>query len=436
MGKPGSLVTSSVRLLEPLGAGGMGRVWLAEHLTLDTRVAVKLLSSERRGETRERAEARFAREAGLAARLKSPHAVRIYDYGVTDDGQPFIVMELLEGESLAERLRRGPLTPAETATLVKQLCLVLGSAHAEGIVHRDIKPDNIFLVASPEYDLFVKLLDFGIAKALRDNDVSVVTETGAMVGTPHYMSPEQLLDGKRVDPRADLWATGVVAYHALTGRRPFTGDTMAALSLAICHGDYDPPSDLIDDCPEALDAFFGRALSVVLEDRFASAAELAGAFCAAVGELATPDAPLDISAPATPPDPPDEQAAPTISTLGGATAHAGPRPSPRRWPWLPAAALLVAAGWLLFRSDNTDTARAGMPRMLVADLPPAVTAPEPARDVAPEAATSVDAPPSPAAPTRPTARIVPAKQRPAYCDGDDGYDRDARGHLVPKRECL
>src|SRR3954466_937831 len=192
---PGLELAGSIRLETKLGEGGMGSVWTAQHLALKTQVAVKFLAAHMAQDAA--AATRFQREAMAAARIKSPHVVQIFDHGMSQDFGPYIVMELLEGETLSAFVQRnGRLTPPVTARIVAQLCRALGKAHSHGIVHRDIKPDNVFLIDA-ERDAFVKVLDFGIAKNLRDE--MSVTSTGSMMGTPHYMSPEQMLSSKHVD---------------------------------------------------------------------------------------------------------------------------------------------------------------------------------------------------------------------------------------------
>ena len=276
----GTLLTPKLRLVAPLGAGGMAAVWTAEHLGLGTRVAVKFVAGSATGDPTT-AHARFEREAAITARIESAHVIRVFDCGKARDGTPFLVMELLRGETLGQRIaRRGRLDLPATATLVAQLGAALAAALAERIVHRDITPANVFLVDS-EYELFVKLLDFGVAKDA--DSVQPLTASGGMLGTPHYMSPEQLLGAADVDARADLWALGAVAYHALTGRRAFEGATLAALGVAVNDGDFPAPSALVPDVPASVDAWFGRALCVAVERRFASAEELGSAFFAAAG---------------------------------------------------------------------------------------------------------------------------------------------------------
>jgi serine/threonine-protein kinase len=253
---------------------------------------VKFIATELVGNSPELV-ARFNREAMAAAMIKSPHVVQILDHGMMRDGTPYIVMELLEGEDLGARLDRGgKLTMAEAVSVVSQVAKALTRAHAVGIVHRDIKPDNIFIVRQDDDDeLFVKVLDFGIAKHTRQTSHSVVTVTGTLVGTPAYMSPEQVLSGKHVDARSDLWSLGVVAYHALTGEIPFEGATLGALCVAISRGTFVAPSYLEATLPASIDEWMNRALAQLPDHRFQSAKELADALraAAACGPIAVDD---------------------------------------------------------------------------------------------------------------------------------------------------
>lgn len=280
MTTPGTLVTPNVRLSRLLGKGGMGSVWVADDLALEREVAVKFINEV---DASDEARARFELEAKSAARIKSPHVVQIFDYGVAQDGHPFIIMELLEGEDLCQRMARGPMTPAELAPILMQAATGLAAAHATGVVHRDIKPPNIFLVATPSGVPFVKVLDFGIAKfATPPGSVgssAPLTQTGTVVGSPEYMSPEQLRSQDGATLATDIWALGVVAYEALTRQRPFGGDTLISLSLAICEGHYDA-----ERIPVALRPWFQRALSTRPEYRFGSAIEAAESFAALASE--------------------------------------------------------------------------------------------------------------------------------------------------------
>jgi serine/threonine-protein kinase len=198
-------------------------------------------------------------------------------------------MELLEGEDLAKRLATvGRLSPQDTAQIISQVCKALSKAHGQQIVHRDIKADNIFLVHSDD-EIFVKVLDFGIAKTYDDAPSSHLTSTGAVVGTPHTMSPEQILSSKHVDFRSDLWSVGVVAYQCITGELPFTGDTFGAIAIAIDRATYPPASSYRSGLPPALDAWFVRALARDVRARFASAREMADELWKAIGVVKSSD---------------------------------------------------------------------------------------------------------------------------------------------------
>ncbi|MCA9593097.1 MAG: serine/threonine protein kinase [Myxococcales bacterium] len=255
----------------------MAAVWRAEHLALRSPVALKvmhgaLLQSQD-------AVARFLREARAAAALRSSHVVQIFDFGV-EDGVPFIIMELLHGESLQSRLERGALSLGETLEVLAQVGRALERAHRAGVVHRDLKPDNLFLCQSEDAHLLVKVLDFGIAKA-KDMDGSsdtqgagfAGTQTGAMLGTPYFMSPEQAQGTRDVDHRADLWALGVIAFNCVTGRRPFESEALGDLILGICTRDPIAPSSLCS-VPSAFDDWFSKAVAKDPDLRFQNVREL------------------------------------------------------------------------------------------------------------------------------------------------------------------
>jgi len=282
--KEGSLLGQNLRLSRPLGRGAMGTVWLAENSALGSEVAVKVLHDNVAANAK--ARKRFEQEAQAVARLDSPHVVRVFDYGVTDEQEPYFVMERLRGRPLDQVLEeRGALPPEEAVSIIKQLCRGLHSAHELGLVHRDVKPENIFLVDA-DGDAFVKVLDFGIAKH-RASAAMDLTQTSALLGTPYYMSPEQLVSPKGIDRRADLWSVGVVAYVCVVGVLPFRAETVGALSLAVHKGEFTLPTAVSSELPAALDAFFTRALQVEPEARFQSARDVAEAFEAAVADDAT-----------------------------------------------------------------------------------------------------------------------------------------------------
>ncbi len=278
--EPGSMIGPNIRLFRKLGEGGMGSVWVADHLTLKTQVAVKFMAEALARD--EAAMARFTDEATAAAQIKSRHVVQILDSGVTAWGVAFIVMELLDGEDLGARLGRvRTLSIEETAEVVEQGCKALAQAHRHGIVHRDIKPENIFFTHC-DGEVVIKILDFGIAKRQGQQAFSA-TSTGSMMGTPLYMSPEQVLSSKHVHHASDLWSLGVVAYHALTGVLPFEGETVGAICVAINAGTFRPASELRPDLPAGIDGWIERALAHAPADRFESARQMSDALATVLG---------------------------------------------------------------------------------------------------------------------------------------------------------
>ncbi len=225
--REGTVVAGKYQIERPLTRGGMGSIWVARHLKLDMRVAVKLMAPAL-AET-EVGRARFEREARAVALIQSPNVAQIHDYGV-EDGTPYIVMELLAGEDLGARLQRGRRLPiSAVAAIFAQIAKALRRAHDAGIVHRDLKPANVFLARSDE-DEIVKLLDFGIAKLNGTGSAEEATATGVVLGSIHYMSPEQARGVREVDHRSDLWSLGVIAFRAIVGRLPSPAHSSATSS--------------------------------------------------------------------------------------------------------------------------------------------------------------------------------------------------------------
>ncbi len=264
-------------LQRELGRGGMGSVWQAHDPQLDRCVAVKLMNVIDRADAGLRK--RFEREAQAIARMKNPHVVQVHDYGVTRGEAPYIIMELLEGEDLAARLRRTKtVEPAALAPILSQMAKALDAAHQIGIIHRDLKPANVFLTRQ-DGETVVKIVDFGVA-TVREGWVesqSAPADGSQLIGTPHYMSPEQTR-GRSIDYRADLWSFAVIAYEALTGRVPFKAMEISALLMQICMDAPEPPSALVAALDTEFDQFFIRALAKEPTQRFSSARELAAAF--------------------------------------------------------------------------------------------------------------------------------------------------------------
>jgi serine/threonine-protein kinase len=279
----GQIVGGKYRVGPLVGSGGMGTVWLGQHEQLGTRLAIKFI----RPQFAERPDARrrFEIEARAAASVESRHAVKVYDYGVTDKGLPYIVMEYLEGESLSEALiRRGPMPPDEAAKVIAQASKALAKAHAAAIVHRDLKPDNIFLAtnidgADKELRYVVKVVDFGIAKML-DTDpagkggLQGPTQEGSVIGTPNFMSPEQLTVGGKPNALTDIWSLGACAFAAFTARIPFEGEVLGDIVLKVCVEPLPLPSKLSEGLPEGIDAWFMRACHREPSKRFQSVEEM------------------------------------------------------------------------------------------------------------------------------------------------------------------
>lgn len=402
-------LTPNIRLVRPLARGGMGEVWVADHLTLKIEVAVKVLP-ERLGEGDEQGAARFAEEAATAARIKSPHVVQTHDSGVAPDGTCYIVMELLEGESLATRLqRRGTLDLPETAAVVSQVGRALSAAHKLDIVHRDVKPENIF-VTSTDDGMLCKVLDFGIAHSpeLPENWESAES----LMGTPGYLSPEQF-QGAKVQASADRWALAVVAYRCLTGRLPFDGNTLGLLSLKVLKGVFVPPSHIRSDLPPAVDAWFARALAVEPARRFTDVRDMAQELLALVSPSQRMHA--EVLGPEV------------VDTLAGTT-------SPRRLPTAAvggAVVALVAVGGIIWfvaqPKPQTVTPAAPSVSTVVVKVTetvpaePAATTESPREVAEPEPQPSAtSAPPKTPPPRLPVARPRPRPVAPAG-KGDVDY---------------
>ncbi len=293
----GTVIAGKYRVEKFIGSGGMGTVWEGVHAKLGTRVAVKFIKPQYAEQPE--ARARFEIEARAAARLQNRHAVHVYDYGVSEGGLPYIVMEFLEGESLSDAIvSRGPLPAREVAQIIGQAARALAKAHSVGIVHRDLKPDNIFLARSEEatesLPYVVKLVDFGIAKILDDAPVDRgdgsppspmggPTREGTVIGTPNFMAPEQLTVGGAPGPLTDLWSLGACTFAAVTGRLPFEGDVLGDIVLKVCAAPMPIASKLNPSLPPGFDAWFARACSREPTRRFQSAEELAQALAGVCG---------------------------------------------------------------------------------------------------------------------------------------------------------
>jgi hypothetical protein len=272
----GQIVGERYRLVEWLERGAMGSVWRAEQVRLRSPAAIKFLEPSLI-EVPEMLE-RFLQEARSAAAVQSAHVIQVFDYG-SEEGLPYIVMEFLEGENLAARLAsHGALSPVELDKVFGEIARGLGQAHALGVIHRDVKPANIFLVRQGKHEI-VKLIDFGIAKVKADAlQVSQVvgTQVGTLLGTPQYMSPEQMRGRNTLDHRTDLWALAIIACECLTGRYPFSGTSIGDLSVQICTEQPLAPSTL-GDVPAGFDEWFFKGTSKEPSDRFESVGDMADA---------------------------------------------------------------------------------------------------------------------------------------------------------------
>ena len=383
-------IVGSYVIERELGRGGMGAIYLGVHRSLGKRAAIKVLLPEL--SRREDLIARFWAEARAVTAIKHASIVDVYDYGATDDGRTFIVMEYLEGETLGARLKARGLLPIPQAVAIgRQIANALAAAHAVGVVHRDLKPDNVFLVDDPEVvgGRRAKLLDFGVAKLVVTEDGTAKTITGALLGTPHYMSPEQCEGARAVDHRSDLYSLGCTLFQMVSGRLPFESPGVGGLIGMHLHV---PPPKLRDRAPHAsgeLERIVARLLEKHPDARFSSAAEVAAALSTpeATEVDAAASAPLPrqvvdadlatavsrIEEPSVPPriparittDPPLSPLAPTevapntqrVSTDSQATIARPPKRR-TRWAWLGASVGLLGTLAIVVAVAQQDAARA------------------------------------------------------------------------------
>jgi serine/threonine-protein kinase len=273
------------QLVTKLGSGGMGDVFLAEHVLIKRPSALKLIRSEAAADPT--ALARFEREVKATASLTHPHTIEIYDYGHTDDGTFYYVMEYLPGLSLEKLLADyGPLPAGRVIYLLRQACSALAEAHAAGLVHRDLKPGNLYISERGGLCDFVKVLDFGLVKHVHEPGAARLTAEHVVSGTPWYMAPEQALGNSELDARADLYALGAIAYHMLSGQPPFALENPVAVMVAHAHDDVLPISRYRSDVPADLQQVVLRCLKKSPDDRYKDAKDLeqALAACSAAGD--------------------------------------------------------------------------------------------------------------------------------------------------------
>ena len=281
---PGQTIGTDVRLIRPLEEGGMGAVWVAEHIATGTEVAIKFVHRDLARRDPSILE-RFEREASVLGSLQSPHVVRIFAKGKLADETPWIVMELLKGESLVKRLESTGqwMSLDDVGTLIAQIAEAIGPVHAMGMVHRDLKGENVFLLDPPER-LHVKVLDFGLVKAQTAPGKAKLTAMGTMLGSAEFMSPEQILSSGSVDHRADLWAVGVLAYMATTLSLPFSGEKLSQVLTAIRSGIFTPATSHRRDLPPAVEQWFRKAFHLDGRKRFESVIHMRDGWLVALGK--------------------------------------------------------------------------------------------------------------------------------------------------------
>jgi serine/threonine-protein kinase len=410
--EPGAVVAGRYRVERLLGAGGMAAVVAAQHVGLAETVAIKILSpslTAQKGFVE-----RFVREARVMARIKNEHVVRVLDVGTGDNGVPFIAMELLEGEDLGRLVARGPLPIELAVDCVLQAAVGLSHAHDLGVVHRDVKPSNLWLARRPDGSPLVKVLDFGISKLDEGDEDKRLTDTRATFGSPGYMSPEQIRSAKHVHAATDAWAIGVVLFELLTAKLPFDGVTSSAVLAAIAADPAPPLRSVRADAPPAIEAAILLLLEKNVEKR-ASLFDLARRirpFASAAGRHAA-----DLLA-ASPSQRLSRESVSAPSPISSPTAFGNtlPMASSRRSPgmWLAAAAVAVVAsvGAAAFvmrartvvspaasRSNEVASAEPAPPPSVVAAIASAVPAPS-------------SVPPRESAGTRPRSKPRPHDEAP------------------------
>ena len=267
------LLDKRYRIIRLLGEGGMGSVHLAEHVGLNKRVAIKFLHLELAGQ--DDVVKRFEQEAKVAASIRHKNIIEVYDVGFSSDGDPFLVMEYLEGESLASLLKRsGPMSTGAACAVMEPALLALAAAHRQSIIHRDLKPENIFLAHQPDEPPVVKIIDFGLSKITTGSPDVLCTQTGSIMGTPAYMSPEQARGASDIDHRTDLYSMGTMLFEMLTGELPYSGKNFTEFFAKLLTEEPRAPREVYPDFPVEAEPIVRKALCKNTEERFQSAAEM------------------------------------------------------------------------------------------------------------------------------------------------------------------
>ena len=426
----GQILDSKYRIVRIIGEGGMGAVYEGENTLIARRVAIKVLHGA--SKENEQAMARFEREAQAAGRIGSDHILEVLDLGTLEDGSRYMVMEYLDGEPLAGRIEKlGRMTPAQIATLMAQALRGLQSAHDAGIIHRDLKPDNIYILKEkagrPD---FVKIIDFGISKfSLLGSDMNM-TRTGAVMGTPYYMSPEQAKGSNQVDPRSDVYAIGVIMYEALTGKVPFDGDTFNELMFKIVLSEPPSLTDVVPEIDPNFAAIVNKAMARELGERYSSAEELRNVLEAYVEGRPVPGPAIAGAGAPAPAQPGAAQAHSSVQT-GESWAATNDEMAVPKKSAVPAVAVL--AGVLLLGGgafgayallggsseapeEASAAASAEAPPPPAEEPPPAVEPvkePEPEAEPVKEPGPEAELEPAPSAePEPPAVKKVAAQQRP------------------------
>jgi serine/threonine-protein kinase len=478
---PGDVLAGKYRVERVLGAGGMGVVVAAHHIQLDEKVALKFLLPD--ALQNPEAVARFIREARAAVKIKSEHVARVSDVGQLENGAPYMVMEFLQGGDLAEWLRqKGPLPIEQAVEFVLQACVALAEAHGLGIVHRDLKPANLFCVRGADGQLSIKVLDFGISKITNaggDGPSAAMTRTTAIMGSPLYMSPEQMNSAKKVDVRTDIWALGVVLHELIAGRPPFYTDSIMELAIKVASEPPPPLRTLRPEVSADLEAAVVKCLEKDPARRYRNVAELANALVAFAprrsralvervsGIVQASGLSADVLAvPVSPSVEPPQASAGTLPPVGRTTVG-GNRSRSRAWGALAGGIVAVAVGVTFFTYKKTlahhdespptaSIAAAALPPQPPPVLQPATPADTKPTEASPPPTDSITTPaPTAQQPLRPAPVKTKASAKTAAATGaagvstpapvpaanpkpncDPNYTLDDQGRKVWKPECF